>query len=121
MFDKHQLTRQIIDQLPGDECPVFDEAFASWWMNSREGKGMRLTIAGYQIIITIDIAMYVFDIPAEVALLPRHLLLLDRKLDCPYYLKTGKKPQITLFGSDQALMLTMYGDLDRFMRYLERT
>jgi hypothetical protein len=121
MFDKHQLTRQIIDQLPGDECPEFDEAFAAWWMNSREGKGMRLTTAGYQIIITIDIAAYVFDIPPGMAMLPRHLLLLDRKLDCPYYLKTGKKPQITLFGSEQAVMMAMYGDLDRFMRYLERT
>jgi hypothetical protein len=122
MFDKLQLTRQIIDQLPGDDCPVFDEAFAAWWMDSREGKGMRLTTAGYQAITTLDIAMYVFDTPLAIpALLPGHLLLLDRKLDCPYYLKIGKKQQITLFGSEQALMLTMYGDLGRFLRYLERT
>jgi hypothetical protein len=81
-----------------------------------------LTTAGYQAITTIDIAAYVFDTPLAIpALLPRHLLLLDRKLDCPYYLRTGKKPQITLFGSEQALMLTMYGNFDRFMRYLERT
>lgn len=121
MFDKHQLTRQIIHQLPPDECLVFEEAFAAWWMDSRDGGGMRLTTAGYQAITTIDIAMYVFDISADQVMLPRHLLLLDRKLDCPYYLKTGKKPQITLFGSDQALMLIMYGDLNKFLRYLERT
>ena len=122
MFDKLQLTRQIIHQLPGDDCPVLEEAFAAWWMDSREGKGMRLTTAGYQAITTLDIAMYVFDTPLAIpALLPGHLLLLDRKLDCPYYLKIGKKQQITLFGSEQALMLTMYGDLNRFMRYLERT
>ena len=121
MFDKLQLTRQIIDQLPGDDCPVLEEAFAAWWMDSRDRGGMRLTTAGYQAIATIDIAAYVFDIPVSMALLPRHLLLMDRKLDCPYYLRTGKKPQITLFGSEQALMLTMYGDLNRFMRYLERT
>lgn len=118
MFDKHQLTRRILDQLPPDDCPVFDEAFAAWWMDSREGKGMRLTTAGYQAIATLDIEMYVFDTPP--ALLPGHLLLLDRKLDCPYYLKPGKKSQISLFGSEQALMLTMYGDLAKFMRYLER-
>jgi hypothetical protein len=120
MFDKHQLTRRILDQLPPDDCPVFNEAYASWWMDSREGKGMRLTTAGYQAIATLDIEMYVFDTPLA-AMLPRHLLLLDRKLDCPYYLKTGKKPQITLFGSEHALMMTMYGDMDKFMRYLERT
>ena len=120
MFDKHQLTRRILDQLPSDDCPVFDEAYAAWWMDSREGKGMRLTTAGYQAIATLDTAMYVFDIPAGMAMLPRHLLLMDRKLDCPYYLKTGKKPQITLCGSEQALMMTMYGDMDKFMRYLER-
>ena len=121
MFDKSQLTRQIIDQLPGDDCLAFDEAYASWWMDSRDRGGMRLSTAGYQAIATIDIAAYVFDIPVSMVVLPRHLLLMDRKLDCPYYLKTGKKPQITLFGSEQALMLTMYGDFDRFMRYLERT
>jgi hypothetical protein len=121
MFDKSQLTRQLIDQLPPDDCPTFDQAFASWWMDSRDRGGMRLTTAGYQAIATIDIAAYVFDIPVNMVVLPRHLLLMDRKLDCPYYLKTGKKPQITLFGSEQALMLTMYGDFDRFMRYLERT
>jgi hypothetical protein len=46
---------------------------------------------------------------------------MDRKLDCPYYLKLARKSQITLFGSEQALMMTMYGDINRFMRYLERT
>ena len=121
MFDKSQLTQQILQGLPPDDCPVFDQAFAAWWMDSREGSGQRLTTAGYQAITTFDIKMYVFDIPPDMPLLPRHLLLMDRKLDCPYYLKTGKKPQITLFGSEQALMMTMYGDLNRFMRYLERT
>jgi hypothetical protein len=122
MLDKAQLTQQILQGLPSDDCPAFDEAFAAWWMDSRAVGGMRLTTAGYQAIATIDIKMYVFDTPLAIpALLPGHLLLLDRKLDCPYYLKIGKKQQITLFGSEQALMLTMYGDLDRFMRYLERT
>jgi len=121
MLDKSQLTQQILQDLPSDDCPAFDEAFAAWWTDSRDRGGMRLTTAGYQAIATIDIAEYVFDIPVSMVLLPRHLLLMDRKLDCPYYLKTGKKPQITLFGSEQALMLTMYGNFDRFMRYLERT
>jgi hypothetical protein len=122
MLDKAQLTQQILQGLPSDDCPTFDEAFASWWMDSRAVGGMRLTTAGYQAITTLDIAMYVFDTPLAIpALLPGHLLLLDRKLDCPYYLKIGKKQQITLFGSEQALMLTMYGDLGRFLRYLERT
>ena len=122
MLDKAQLTQQILQGLPSDDCPTFDEAFASWWMDSRDRGGMRLTTAGYQAIATLDIKMYVFDTPLAIpALLPRQLLLLDRKLDCPYYLKIGKKQQITLFGSEQALMLTMYGDLYRFLRYLERT
>ena len=59
MFDKSQLTRQILQGLPPDDCPVFDQAFAAWWMDSREGGGMRLTTAGYQAIATFDIEMYV--------------------------------------------------------------
>jgi len=122
MFDKSQLTQQILlgchTELAGRSI---EHALDAWWMDSRKGGGMRLTTAGYQAITTFDIKMYVFDIPADTTLLPRHLLLMDRKLDCPYYLKTGRKSQITLFGSEQALMMTMYGDINRFMRYLERT
>jgi hypothetical protein len=46
---------------------------------------------------------------------------LDKKLQCPYFIKLGKNPQLTLFGGEQATMLALYGDLEKFLKYLNRT
>jgi hypothetical protein len=48
-------------------------------------------------------------------------MTLNRKLDCPHYLKAGKTPKLIIFGSQQAIMYAMYGDLEKFLRYLDRT
>ena len=90
-------------------------------MNLREGGGYRLTNAGYMAIGTCDLETYTFDAPTNIVAIARHLLILDKKLDCPYYIKIGKQPQIILFGSRQAVMLAMYGDLEKWLKYLTRT
>jgi len=48
-------------------------------------------------------------------------MILNRKLDCPYYLKGGKNARLILFGSQAAVMYAMYGDMEKFLHYLERT
>lgn len=121
MFNKQTITQRILDGLPEDDRPKFDDALQSWWMNFREGGGMRLTQHGFTAISTFDIETYTFDVPPALPTRPGQLLILDRKLDCPYFIKLGKKPQLIVFGSQQATMLALYGDLEKFLQYLGRT
>lgn len=121
MTTKQQYTARLLESLPKDNRPTYDEACKSWWMNFREGGGMRLTTVGYMALGTGDFETYSFAIPAKLVVIARHLLILDKKLDCPYYIKMEKNPQIVLFGSQQAVMLAMYGDLEKWLQYLNRT
>jgi hypothetical protein len=118
MPSKQYLTQQILNQLPEDDRPTLDQALHDWWMNFREGGGMRLTNDGYMVFGTCDLETYSFDAPPNLVAKLGHLLTLDKKLDCPYYIKIGKRPQIVLFGSKQAVMLAMYGDLEKWLKYL---
>lgn len=121
MLSKQAITQRILEGLPENDRPTFDEALQSWWMNFRDGGGMRLTQHGFLAISTFDIETYTFDVPPGLPAKPGQLLTLDRKLDCPYFIKLGKKPQLIVFGSQQATMLALYGDLEKFLRYLDRT
>ena len=121
MTTKQQYTARLLESLPEDDRPTLEEALQSWWMNFRDGGGMRLTNAGLMAFGTCDLQTYSFDVPPNLPAVARHLLTLDKKLDCPYYIKIGKNPQIVLFGSQQAMMLAMYGDLEKWMTFLNRT
>ena len=45
------------------------------------------------------------------------VLDLDRKLEQPYYIvtKKGEPVAILFFGSKEAMMANLYGDLDKFL------
>ena len=121
MTTRQQYTERLLESLPEDDRPTLEEALQSWWMNFRDGGGFRLTNAGYMALSTWDFETYSFAVPPTLVAISRHLLTLDKKLDCPYYIKIGKNPQIVLFGSQQAMMLAMYGDLEKWMTFLNRT
>ena len=121
MTTRQQYTERLLESLPEDDRPTLEEALQSWWMNFRDGGGLRLTNAGFMAFGTCDLKTYSFDVPPNLPAVARHLLTLDKKLDCPYYIKIGKNPQIILFGSQQAMMLAMYGDLEKWMTFLNRT
>lgn len=117
---KYEITQRVIANLPHNDRPTTEDALHSWWMNFRDGGGMRLTQAGFLALSTCDFETHTFDMPAEILRTARHLLTLDRKLDCPYYIELGRRPQtqITLFGSQQAMMLALYNDLEKWLNFL---
>ena len=121
MTTRQQYTERLLESLPENDRPTLEEALQSWWMNFRDGGGLRLTNAGFMAFGTCDLKTYSFDVPPNLPAVARHLLTLDKKLDCPYYIKIGKNPQIVLFGSQQAVMLAMYNDLEKWLTFLNRT
>lgn len=96
------------------------EIMSTWWINLRDQGGLRLTPLGFKTLSEdLEIESYRFTIPV-MALTAKNLLLLDKKITCPYFLERDKTQiHIVLFGGDQAIMATLYGDVQRWLDSLD--
>lgn len=121
MLNKQELTRKLIDQLSGEDRPEFDTAVTAWWQDWRSDGGLRLTTEGRDLLDHLQYESYKFEIPMVIAVVPRNLLILDKKLTCPYHIRLGKKPTLTLYGSKEATLFALFNDPDKFMALLSKT
>jgi hypothetical protein len=116
--DKHQLTQQLIDLLPEADCISLNSALSSWWFNIRRTGGMRLTGIGYQIFVNqLNLEHYAYSITDPLIFNKRLILKLDRKMQMPYYIHAvkGIPKQVIFFGSREAVMANLYGNLEQFV------
>ena len=66
----------------------------------------------------LELSSYSFDL-SEKLLTPRNLLALDRRMTCPYYMVNNRKlNKLVMFGSKEAMMATLHGDMQRFITSL---
>jgi hypothetical protein len=117
MRDKRKLTEALIAQLPAQYQVTVDEALRTWWHNFRNAGGLRLTRHGYDVFTDqLDIERYEYHID-PLTINARMIIALDRKLQQPWYITFQKKvPQsIVFFGSREAMMANLYGDLKKFL------
>ena len=117
MLNKHTLTRELITRYP--DAPALDEAMVSWWQNIQEDGGLRLTYEGFYVFENLlELSSYTFELP-EKLLTPKNLLALDRRMTCPYYMINNRKlNKLVMFGSKEAMMATLHGDMQRFIASL---
>ena len=118
MRDKLQLTQKLVQQLPAEHAISVDQARAIWWYNIRAGGGMRLTAAGFKALSELlGLEFYAYKIPDELAFTQQTVLDLDRRLQNPYYIVTKKNFPIDLifFSSKEAVLINLYGSLDKFL------
>jgi hypothetical protein len=116
-MNKATLTSNLINSFP--DAPDLDQALNTWWVNLRESGGLRLSEIGYQIFCNkLEFDSYTYNIDLAV-LTPKNLILLDRYLTCPYYLTGSRKnSRLVLFGSKEAMMAALHGDMQRFIKSL---
>ena len=121
MVNKQELTRKLIDQLPGEDRPDFETAYTAWWQDWRHDTGLRLTSEGRDLLDFLQYESHRFDIPNIIAIIPRNLLILDKKLTCPYHIQIGKKPVLTLYGGKEATLFALFNDPNKFMALLAQS
>jgi hypothetical protein len=121
MLNKHTVTKQFLEQLPGkvQPLPTFDRALKQWWFNIRENGGMRLTEHGYIVFNVLELERWEHNLDSKI-INADLLLTLDQKLTCPYYITPGKQPRLVMFGSQETMMLKLYGDIDQYLSMLSR-
>ena len=90
-------------------------------MDWRTDKGLRLTTEGRDLFDHLGYESHSFEIPNTIAIIPRNLLILERKLTCPYHIRLGKKPVLTLYGDKEATLFALFNDPDKFMALLAQT
>jgi len=114
--DKKQLTQQLIKQLPTDAQISHSQACSTWWHNLRQQGGMRLTTVGYQSFKLLDLEKYEFCVD-PLCVTSKLIISMDRKLQMPYYIEIKKKipVKVVFFGSQEAVMANLYGDLKKFI------
>lgn len=98
------------------DITALDTASIKWWHDSRNSGGFRITLRAYEYLLSCQVDGYRFSIDAELLRKPKILLDLDRKINCPYYLQSKRPAELILFGSQDAVMLSLYNDIERFLQ-----
>ena len=118
MRDKRKLTQELIDLLPEEERTNVSAVMPAWWFNLRRNGGMRLTALGYQTFVEkLDLENYSYAIDNPMLFNQQTILKLDRKMQMPYYIHAvkGIPKRIIFFGSKEAVMVNLYGNLQQFL------
>ena len=116
--DKKKLTEDLIKLLSEEDSVSISFAMAAWWFNIRRHGGMRLTGIGYRTFTEdLDLEHYAYPIDDPLLFNQRTILKLDRKMQMPYYIDVVKKipKRIVFFGSKEAVMVNLYGNLQQFL------
>ena len=116
--DKLKLTEELVKRLDPQSGITIKLAMSTWWFNIRKNGGMRLTGPGYMLFKEqLDLAHYEFAIPDPHQFNQHLMLALDRKIQMPYYISATKgiPKKIVFFGNREAVMVNLYGNLQKFL------
>jgi hypothetical protein len=116
--DKKKLTEELINLLPEKDRTGVSSTMHTWWFNIRRNGGMRLTGLGYRAFTeNLDLEHYSYTIDNPLLLTQQTILKLDRKMQMPYYIHAvkGVPKKIVFFGSKEAVMVNLYGNLQQFL------
>lgn len=115
MNQKIQLTKYVLDQLNMDsDLKSIKKIMPVWWQNPRTKPtgGLGLTEKGYEAFVKADIRNYVISNEGLPVLTNKHIIWIDRFIDCPFFLNTK---EIIVFGEKMALQMVLFsGDVVRF-------
>ena len=119
MNPKVEFTQRVLAVIPPEHQIGLDDALKIWWQNIRRNGGLRLTDQGFFVFARLaELEHYTYNVPSNQPFTKMMLLRLDRGVQTPYYL--NPKKTISFFGSREAMMAGLYGDLAKYIQSLAR-
>lgn len=88
----------------------YNEANVFFWMNIRETGGYRLTKQGDNFLTETLVLESSTTKLENINANSKFLLELDKFLDFPYYVETGRWPKIKMYDMKAAMWLTFHDD-----------
>jgi len=126
MHDRRlEIVQRLMPQIPMEYQQSADSAMRTWWANIRRDGGMRLTDLGYEIMHDVlRLESWELDLrDRDHTIFTKRLIVdLDRKLEWPYYIEVSikkKRRRMVFFGSREAMMASMYGDLKQWLASID--
>jgi len=124
---KELITKAVVSQLPVTwaDWPL-EDVMKKWWQTGVRGDSLRLTEMGDMAFRLAEIEFYQYDFTSPIeGSYHNYILSLSRKIKCPYFLgvtkNEGKKnrPHIRLYDSKIAMMVSLYGNIDSYLKSLK--
>lgn len=110
-----QLKTQIFERFRGQRDDLAPHDF---WFDPRPRAGLRVTKLALEILNDNELKSYEFVVPRDLVRRPWSLLRLDRYLQYPYHVDSSAKAQLTFFSDRDAIMASLYGDVEKFIKSL---
>ena len=120
---KEIVTEAVIKQLPTGFEQTKDEAMKTWWFTGSNSDVLRLSEIGDTAFRISQIAFYQYEFtPKAEDTYHGYMIDLGKKMRCPYFIGVNKvegkksKPYIRLYDSKIAMMVSLYGNLDSYLK-----
>jgi len=113
--NKQAITERLVNLIEPENSLSITKAMLVWYHNIRPSGGFRLTEAGYNALLYLELEHWPVPVQDPKTTFTQHLLLdLDRKLQYPYYIDYKKK-QLVFFSSSEAMLATLYKSIPDFL------
>ena len=120
---KEIVTEAVVNQLPiGFEISK-EDAMKSWWFTGTNSSVLRLSPIGDTAFRIAQIEFYQYEFtPKTDDTYHGYMIDLGKKMRCPYFIGVNKvegkksKPYIRLYDSKIAMMISLYGNLDSYLK-----
>jgi hypothetical protein len=114
--NKEEITRKILPLIDSTEILDFDYAMKTWWVNIRDTGGLCLTALGDKVFRQAKIECYDL-ILGWTNYSNAGMLMLDRKMPCPYHIHFASKQNfVRIYDSRVAMMITLHGGVEKFLK-----
>jgi hypothetical protein len=120
-MSRNEFVQHVLEKLesaPADVKSKIDHSINEWWWINIEDN-WRLTWYGYVCLTDLNIESWEFNFDIK-DIKPWMYLTLSRKLKTPYYIVDNKKhTKLVVFDSQSAVMISLYGNLIRWINSLK--